>query len=383
MPVRAMFGGYKPELFPQRDIDFYSSPFVFLHAGATQWRKGSDKACAAFVKAFPVEQDVRLIVRSPGATDMFKELKEAYAGDSRLVFDDVVVTDRRKVQDAYYGDAHCLLFPSIIEGAGRCLTEAMATGMPGIVSRTSAMVDYFGDDYGWWVEINPKDGYNEPDVDDMAAKLRVAYHARAECEVKGNNAAAYALRSMTWERGIEPVLPLLERIYLTKDLDAAADSLTRPLKLNMGCDFLTIDGWVNVDTGAARINACNSNKDAPEVFRHDIRQKLPFAENSVLAITISHVLYALNAQDVVFVMAECYRVLAKGCVLRITDVNSAVCYFPSSFYPTALVVMSLLEKAGFAAKEVEADETACDDKRICLDKHGGRPRVFFCEGVKL
>lgn len=215
VPVHVLSGGVKPELFPLLDRDFNSSPFVFLHAGSTDWRKGSDRACEAFALAFDGIEDVQLLVMSPGETPMFSELKKQYAEDERYVFEVNPVADRSQVAHEYYGRAHCLVYPSIMEGWGRCLAEAMFTGMPVICFYGSAMLDQFSGVCGWWIAAGDEtEGiYPLPSVEAMAAQMLKAYMDRRSCEFAGSMGHYYAIDNLTWEAGLKTALPVLENIY--------------------------------------------------------------------------------------------------------------------------------------------------------------------------
>lgn len=213
VPVHVLAGGYLPELFYYVERDFDTDPFIFLHAGATQWRKGSKPTCQAFQSAFPDESDVQLLIMSPGETEMFLELREQYSDDPRIVFRINAISDRELMLDEYYAKYHCLVFPSISEGWGRCLTEAMASGMPCIVTRCSAMLEQFEEGCGWWVQTWIADhGFPEPLKMDLADKMRIAYDNRSLCKEKGIFAAKHALKNLTWEKGITKVLPILEKL---------------------------------------------------------------------------------------------------------------------------------------------------------------------------
>lgn len=78
-------------------------------------------------------------------------------------------------------------------------------------------------------------------------------------------------------------------------------------RLNVGCGAHYHPDWCNIDLVA-------SSKD---VIQHDIRQGLPFADNSFDAVYHSHVLEHLTPQQGEKLIRECGRILAPGGILRI------------------------------------------------------------------
>jgi predicted SAM-dependent methyltransferase len=113
---------------------------------------------------------------------------------------------------------------------------------------------------------------------------------------------------------------------------AAPDGLIR---LNLGCGLQTPRGWVNIDGSwnarlakfpnlrriAAAVHLLSSDKAAipwsSNVFIHDIRKPLPFADGSVSAVFASHVLEHLYRVEAQQLIRESLRVLCSGGVLRL------------------------------------------------------------------
>lgn len=387
-PTGILSGGFNPSQFYYIARDFHTNPFIFLHLGAAQWRKGSDIACEAFSKAFDSLDinDVQLLILAPGETEMFHDLRQRYSYDDRIKFVVKVVSDRDKMLSEYYMKGHVLVYPSVTEAWGRCLAEAMASGMPCIVARTSAMLDQFSEECGWWIKMGKRQGeYLLPSTDSLVVQMRYAYEHREECEQKGKAAAIFALEYLTWEYGINKALSVLKAIDETRFLKEVSNQLPKPIKLNIGCDMLLLDGWVNTDIGARRINARNILEGVKKssVYLHDVRYKMPFDEHKVSAITISHVLnIALYEEEYLPFLQECHRVLEPGGVLRVTQDNPDEYFFPSLSYVNAQTMRDYLKKTGFMAKETDSQSTVYDDRSICINTHGDAPKCYFCEGIK-
>ena len=77
--------------------------------------------------------------------------------------------------------------------------------------------------------------------------------------------------------------------------------------LNIGCGRRYHADWINLDL---------TSRDA-SVVQWDITKGLPFADNALRAVYHSHVLEHLRPGDGERLMAECFRVLAPGGVLRV------------------------------------------------------------------
>lgn len=107
------------------------------------------------------------------------------------------------------------------------------------------------------------------------------------------------------------------------------------LRLNLGCGLQTPDGWVNVDGSwnarlakhpSIRRLLCSLHfisKDkseipwSPNIFIHDIRKPLPFADGSAGAIYASHVLEHLYLEEGRRLIRDSFRVLGAGGILRV------------------------------------------------------------------
>ena len=193
----------------------------FLLVGCTQFRKGSWLAPEAFIKAFNIRDSVQLTIaclvghKSP----MFSELMAEYGGYPQMKFDSELKTSLM----IHYQKHHVLLSPHLSEGFGLCIPEAMATGMPCIVSRCSAPRDFFSQKYVWWIEMSEDYApvrnclpdtagfWRLPDVNSLAEKMQYAYEHREECEQKGRLASQFVCDNLTWEMTAQKMISILEK----------------------------------------------------------------------------------------------------------------------------------------------------------------------------
>ena len=106
-------------------------------------------------------------------------------------------------------------------------------------------------------------------------------------------------------------------------------------RLHLGCGSHAVSGWVNVDgSWSARIakhpwltRALRMLPIAPagllqqtwsrEILVHDVRKRLPFADASFDAIYASHLLEHLYLKEAEGLLADGYRLLRPGGVIRL------------------------------------------------------------------
>ncbi len=77
--------------------------------------------------------------------------------------------------------------------------------------------------------------------------------------------------------------------------------------LNVGCGMCFHPEWTNIDLVAA----------TPEVREYDLRQGLPYDDDSFDGVYHSHVLEHLAPESAASMLAECWRVLRPGGTLRV------------------------------------------------------------------
>jgi len=81
---------------------------------------------------------------------------------------------------------------------------------------------------------------------------------------------------------------------------------TDPLRLNLGCGFAPLPGWINVDLAGASAD-----------FAWDLGLGLPFADNTVEAVVHEHLLEHLPLDAGMALHRESLRVLKPNGVLRV------------------------------------------------------------------
>lgn len=81
--------------------------------------------------------------------------------------------------------------------------------------------------------------------------------------------------------------------------------------LNVGCGSRFHSEWINLD----------SRPSHPDIQVHDLREGIPFTDNSFEVVYHSHVLEHLRKTQAPFFLKECWRVLKPGGILRVVVPN--------------------------------------------------------------
>lgn len=197
-----------------------SDVFTFGHMGALSIRKGTDILVKAFLEAFPTEKDVRLICKSSFPTYQFGTT------DKRVEVFLNTWTHEELLRD-FFTRIDCFVFPTRGEGFGLTPLEAMATGIPAIVTGWSGPVEYMTPEVGWTIDhtFSPAKNFSEivykedcgdwaePSKDHLIALMRHAYENREETRAKGAAAAQYVKENWLWSKKI-----LMYEDALTKHL---------------------------------------------------------------------------------------------------------------------------------------------------------------------
>ena len=217
VPVAVVPFGIDETEFSYVEREWLEGDLKFLHAGVTQFRKGSWLVVEAFLKAFDEHDHVQLTIASPKLSPMFTRLEAEYKHHPNIEFS----SDLEESSNIWYKAHHIYVSPHLSEGYGLMPIEAMATGMVCLVSRCSAPREYFHKDYGGWIEMSedyvpvaqclPETSgfWRLPDIESLVAGMREAYSDRAACKSKGKRASDFVLHNLTWQH---TVLGIKERV---------------------------------------------------------------------------------------------------------------------------------------------------------------------------
>ena len=183
---------------------------LILNVGSEDPRKNLRRVFQAFANLLPEMPTLRLI--RVGSARFFEERKRLEAHAHGLGIADKItfleqITDTQLAQ--YYRAADILLFPSLYEGFGLPVLEAMACGTPVITSNTSSLPEVAGDAA---ILVDPEN------VEAIAEAMRRVLAGPAlaqELRAKGLERA----KQFTWERCARETIAVYEKVLGQKLTD--------------------------------------------------------------------------------------------------------------------------------------------------------------------
>ena len=193
--------------------------YKFLFLGGTLHRKGIDVAIDAYLAAFKSTDDVCLVIKAAGGKAFYSEfslkprLDEIWADPNapEVVYLDDDLTEEEVA--ALYRAVDCLVHPYRGEGFGMPISEAMATGLPVVVSGYGACLDFCDEETAYLIpatEVAVHDewlpegsiGYwgAEPDKVALALLLRKIKGDPEAARTVGRKARDRIAAEFGWER---------------------------------------------------------------------------------------------------------------------------------------------------------------------------------------
>lgn len=179
-------------------------------------RKGAFDVIQAFVSEFDKDEPVRLILKS--SDPLFGYYKNF--SDPRIK----VVTEQLSFPEvnAFYRTLDCFVFPSKAEGVGYPPREAMATGLPVIMTNWSGLEDIAQSGVCYPLEpksLEPRPNFIEQngnwakiDIRELMFEMRYVYQNRMEAFIRGKHAADEMELKHSWEDAAEKMVDFLQTL---------------------------------------------------------------------------------------------------------------------------------------------------------------------------
>jgi len=173
-----------------------------LFVGLTRPRKNVDRLVRAFAKVLPSLKTGAKLVLAGKIDTRFLDVRRLA---ERLNISDSVVQLGFVSEDqllALYKTACCFVFPSLYEGFGLPVLEAMAAGTPVITSRVSSLPEVAGDAA---LLVNP---YNVDEIAEAMYKLFTDASFRDKLRQKGKERS----KQFTWRKCAQKTLKVYEEV---------------------------------------------------------------------------------------------------------------------------------------------------------------------------
>jgi tetratricopeptide (TPR) repeat protein len=192
--------------------------FKFLFVGGTIFRKGPDILLDAFTQAFTAADDVCLVIKDFGGNSFYqgqtaeaaiRAFQQKANAPEILHLKDEISSEQ---MPALYAACNCLVLPYRGEGFGMPVLEAMACGLPVIVTDGGATDSFVSADAGWKINaahLRLSDGVGDmplvkpgwmlqPGKSHLIEILKAAAGHPDECRRRGANGRTAAERRFDW-----------------------------------------------------------------------------------------------------------------------------------------------------------------------------------------
>jgi glycosyltransferase involved in cell wall biosynthesis len=234
--VQIVPNGIDPDLFKPKGNRYHlptDKKLKFLFVGGTTYRKGFDILLQSYVTAFTSKDDVCLVVKDMGTESFYRgqtaeELIEKVRNTPNSP-EIIYIKEYLSEEEMASLYRACDVFVSPYRGEGFSLPtlEAMACGLPVIVTDGGSTEDFVLDTFAWkipsykvsigsMIDGEPLVGEAfllEPDGDYLTGLMKAIYQNPGDILVRGILASSYARMYWTWKRSTLKLLSRIDALY--------------------------------------------------------------------------------------------------------------------------------------------------------------------------
>lgn len=165
---------------------------------------GVDVLARAFVKVARQRADVRLLLLGSGSqSDLLHEIFSTGGISDQIDFGGQV---RNSELPGYYRKADVFISPSHVDGSSVSLLEALACGLPCLVSDIPANKEWVVDDQNGWL-------FPDGDADALADRILGAMNQRLELSRIGRSSRKIAVERADWNKNFQKLLEIYQCLF--------------------------------------------------------------------------------------------------------------------------------------------------------------------------
>ncbi|HTV75774.1 MAG TPA: HAD-IA family hydrolase, partial [Candidatus Baltobacteraceae bacterium] len=225
--------------------------FKFIFVGGTIGRKGPDLLLKAYLQNFTAADDVCLVIKDFGGKSVYAGQtfeSQIRAAQSQPDAPEILYLNQELPPDALpglYAACHCLVLPYRGEGFGLPVVEAMACGLPVIVTAGGATDDFVRDDFAWRIPAVKKifghevSGMKlagpgwllEPDLAALGELMRRAFSNPDEARERGQRASRHARQFCSWKNSAALVAQRIQELAGNTSTSPKIVAETAPVQL--------------------------------------------------------------------------------------------------------------------------------------------------------
>ena len=224
--------------------------FKFLFVGGTIGRKGPDLLLKAYLQNFTATDDVCLVIKDFGGKSVYAgQTFEAQIRAAQSLPDapEILYLNEELPPESLpglYTACDCLVMPYRGEGFGLPALEAMACGLPLIVTAGGATDDFVRDEFAWRIPAEKKifgqevSGLKlthpgwllEPNLAALGEAMRRALASPAEARERGQLAGRHARQNWSWKNSATIAAQRIRELAANQNAPA---KISRPVPVKL------------------------------------------------------------------------------------------------------------------------------------------------------